>query len=161
MRALPGWREPQSAFFVWNALAFYRHFAGQYAPAIRAAEKAYVFAVSARFAYGRVLAQDMIGHSAVLAGRIAYGTRALELAAALARNDGTAMSDERALAIYDTERVARANRVVAAARRNGWMFHLTGTAALARNVVMRHMPAERVMAGYDWVYGWRGSETER
>ena len=86
---------------------------------------------------------------------------AWELAAALARDDRPAGNEERALATYDMERVTRANRVVAAARRNGWMFHLTAPAALARNMVMRHMPAERAMAGYDWVYGWRGSETER
>ncbi|MGD9801798.1 MAG: FAD-dependent monooxygenase [Hyphomicrobiaceae bacterium] len=60
-----------------------------------------------------------------------------------------------ALAAYATARTDRSRRVVAAARRNGTIFHLSGPAAIARNVAMRVMSGERVMAGYDWVYGWR------
>lgn len=60
-----------------------------------------------------------------------------------------------ALSAYETARVARSRRVVAAARRNGIIFHLSGPAAFARNAAMRVLPGERIMAGYDWVYGWR------
>lgn len=60
-----------------------------------------------------------------------------------------------ALATYETARADRSRRVVAAARRNGTIFHLGGGAAIARNAAMRAMSGERVMAGYDWVYGWR------
>ncbi len=62
------------------------------------------------------------------------------------------------LAAYERARADRSRRVVAAARRNGMMFHLGGPAAFARNAAMRLLPGERVMAGYDWVYGWRPEE---
>lgn len=86
------------------------------------------------------------------------GSLALEdawtLATAIAgvANDGTIPA---ALAAYSQTRSARTRRVVAAARRNGRIFHLSGAAALARNAVMRLAPPERVMASYDWLYGWR------
>lgn len=60
-----------------------------------------------------------------------------------------------ALAAYELARADRSRRVVAAARRNGIVFHLHGPAATARNAAMRFLSGERVMAGYDWVYGWQ------
>ena len=52
------------------------------------------------------------------------------------------------------ERRPRARRVQDAARRNGRIYHLSGAMAAARNLVLGH-PAERLMASYDWLYGWR------
>jgi salicylate hydroxylase len=46
-------------------------------------------------------------------------------------------------------------RVARASRRNGRIFHLSGPQAAARNLVLRHVPAHRLMARYDWLYGWR------
>jgi salicylate hydroxylase len=63
-----------------------------------------------------------------------------------------------ALAAYETQRATRSRHVVAAARRNGLIFHLSGLAALARNAAMHLMPGERIMAAYDWVYAWRPDE---
>lgn len=63
------------------------------------------------------------------------------------------------LSAYETARVVRSRRIVAAARRNGLVFHLSGPAAFARNTAMRVLSGERVMAGYDWVYGWRPPES--
>ncbi|MDX2158733.1 MAG: FAD-dependent monooxygenase [Hyphomicrobiaceae bacterium] len=60
-----------------------------------------------------------------------------------------------ALVNYQMLRARRARQVVAAARRNGFVFHLAGPAAWARNATMRAIGGARVMAGYDWVYGWR------
>jgi salicylate hydroxylase len=86
------------------------------------------------------------------------GALALEdaatLAACLARVGGRAEVPA-ALADYEGRRATRSQRVVAAARRNGLVFHLSGPAALARNAAMRLMSGERIMATYDWVYGWR------
>ncbi len=85
------------------------------------------------------------------------GSLALEdawtLAAALARISDRAAIPQ-ALKAYESARRDRTRRVVAAARRNGQVFHLSGAAALARNMTMRLVPGERVMAGFDWVYGW-------
>ncbi len=59
------------------------------------------------------------------------------------------------LARYDAMRRPRAARVVDASARNGTIYHLDGAMALARNTVMRTAPAARLMATYDWLYGYR------
>lgn len=60
-----------------------------------------------------------------------------------------------ALLRYQHRRRPRVVQVVRASRRNGEVYHLKGPAAAARNVVLRHVPAHRLMARYDWLYGWR------
>lgn len=60
-----------------------------------------------------------------------------------------------ALAVYARDRMARADRVVAASRENGRIFHMNGVMAAARNAAMRLMPPQRAMARYDWVYAWQ------
>jgi salicylate hydroxylase len=77
---------------------------------------------------------------------------ALVVADALAgaRDDPTG-----ALRAYETARRHRVDAIEAASRRNGRIFHLSGPAALARNLAMAAVPATRLMARYDWVYGWR------
>ncbi len=59
-----------------------------------------------------------------------------------------------ALLRYELNRRARVIRVQAASRRNGQIYQMKGLMAAARNGVLRSLPAERVMAGYDWLYGW-------
>jgi salicylate hydroxylase len=63
--------------------------------------------------------------------------------------------DTRALAWYGRRRRARAARVARASRRNGRIYHLSGAAAAARNLVLRNVPPQRLMAGFDWLYRWR------
>jgi salicylate hydroxylase len=84
------------------------------------------------------------------------GSLALEDAVTLADALGGVGDDiERALAAYEQARRAHTARVMATARRNGRVYHLSGIAALARNAVLRALSPERIMAGYDWVYGWK------
>lgn len=86
------------------------------------------------------------------------GVLALEDAATLATALAGATTDAAipgALAAYEAARADRSRRVVATARRNGMIFHLSGPAAIARNTAMRLLPGTRVMAHYDWVYGWQ------
>lgn len=84
------------------------------------------------------------------------GSLALEDAVTLAGALAGAGDDiEGALASYETARRPRTAQVMAAARRNGRVYHLSGVAALARNAVLHTLPPERLMARYDWVYGWR------
>jgi salicylate hydroxylase len=59
------------------------------------------------------------------------------------------------LAWYGRRRRARAARVARASRRNGRIYHLAGVAAVARNLVLRNVPPQRLMARYDWLYRWR------
>jgi salicylate hydroxylase len=84
------------------------------------------------------------------------GSLALEDAVTLASALAGAGEDiAGALAAYEQARRARTARVMAAARRNGRAYHLSGVAALARNAALRAVPPKRIMAGYDWIYGWR------
>ena len=83
------------------------------------------------------------------------GVLALEDAVVLA---GVLASGERAApdALQDYQRLrrARAERIAAASRRNGRIYHLDGLAAAARNASLRLIPGQRLMSGYDWIYGW-------
>ncbi len=60
-----------------------------------------------------------------------------------------------AFGAYERRRGARALRVARASLQNGRIYHLSGALARARNLVLRHAAPERLMARYDWLYGWR------
>lgn len=60
-----------------------------------------------------------------------------------------------AFRVYAAARQARAHRVVRASRRNGILYHLTGPAAIARNLAIAWMEPERLIGGYDWLYAYR------
>lgn len=84
------------------------------------------------------------------------GVMALEDAVVLAHAIATDRRDPaRAIAAYATARRRRVDAIVATSRQNGRIFHLSGPAAIARNIAMAMAPATRLMARYDWVYGWR------
>lgn len=56
---------------------------------------------------------------------------------------------------YARERRSRVARVQRAARRNGMIYHLTGPMAYARDLAIKAMGAQRVLARQDWIYDWR------
>lgn len=58
-------------------------------------------------------------------------------------------------AAYASGRRERVTKVAAASRRNGRIYHLGGLPAVARNAALRLIAGEQVMAGYDWLYGWK------
>jgi salicylate hydroxylase len=60
-----------------------------------------------------------------------------------------------ALKRYARLRRARVARVQRAARRNGGVYHLTGATAYARDLVIRAIGAQRLLARQDWIYDWR------
>jgi salicylate hydroxylase len=49
-------------------------------------------------------------------------------------------------------RVARIQRI---ARRNGTIYHLTGPLALARDLTIKTLGANRLLARQNWIYDWR------
>lgn len=61
---------------------------------------------------------------------------------------------DKAFRAYEAARRPRTRRVVDAATRNGRLYHLTGLAAAARNRVLRWSPPDRLIASYDWLYGY-------
>lgn len=84
------------------------------------------------------------------------GVMALEDAVVLAAHLKTATPDElpKQLAAYARIRQPRTQRVMAASARNGRIYHLTGPMRMARNAVLQWTPPDRLMAKYNWLYGW-------
>jgi salicylate hydroxylase len=60
-----------------------------------------------------------------------------------------------ALKRYAKLRRSRVARMQRAARRNGMIYHLTGPAALARDLAIKAIGARRMLARQDWIYNWR------
>jgi salicylate hydroxylase len=56
---------------------------------------------------------------------------------------------------YAQLRRARVARVQRTARRNGAIYHLTGPLARARDLAIKAMGANHMLARQDWIYGWR------
>ena len=77
-------------FFVHQAIGLVRHFTGRIRSAVRHAQAARRLATEARFAYGRMLAMDLLGHGLVAKGEIHAGISILEQSAELAGSLGLA-----------------------------------------------------------------------
>ena len=56
---------------------------------------------------------------------------------------------------YARLRRPRVTQVQRTARRNGMIYHLTGPAALARDLAIKAIGATRMLARQDWIYDWR------
>jgi salicylate hydroxylase len=81
---------------------------------------------------------------------------AIEDAAVLAGALAEAPDDAAtALRRYERTRAARTARVQRAARRNDAVYHLPWPASVARNFAMGAMGNDRLLAHYDWIYGWK------
>jgi salicylate hydroxylase len=78
--------------------------------------------------------------------------QAIEDAAALARSLADSPSIETGLATYEHMRHSRAARVQETSRKQVGLYHLTGPAALARNMAMKLMGPQRLLKRYDWLY---------
>jgi salicylate hydroxylase len=70
-----------------------------------------------------------------------------------ARDDNAAISA--AMQRYARLRQPRVARVQRAARQAGRIYHLAGPLALARDLTIKAMGAERVLARQNWIYDWR------
>ena len=84
------------------------------------------------------------------------GVMALEDAVTLARLVTATPDAPTAFRQFEAIRRPRRQRMIDTAARNGRIYHLDGPLALARNLALRAMSGERVIAGYDWLYGYRG-----
>lgn len=84
------------------------------------------------------------------------GVLALEDAITIAQCLARGWSDPpAALVDYERRRRARAIAVQDGSRDNGRIYHMGGMMALARNTVLRATPPHRLLARYDWLYGWK------
>ena len=77
---------------------------------------------------------------------------AAALGAAFMPRSWQEVSITRGLADYERKRHARASRVQSASRKQGMIYHLAGPAALVRDMGMRALPPDMVMARFDWLY---------
>ena len=82
--------------------------------------------------------------------------QAIEDAGALGRAFGRTQEVRTALADYEGARRRRAGDVVLASRRQGAIYHMTGPLAFARDLTMRSLSPQMMMARLDWLYGYRG-----
>lgn len=85
---------------------------------------------------------------------------AIEDAAVLAKTLSESPADTitdipAALKRYGRQRRGRVLRVQRAARQQGRIYHLTGAMALARDLAIRAMGPERMLARQSWIYDWR------
>jgi len=85
---------------------------------------------------------------------------AIEDAAVLARHlsPETAESTDgiiAALKQYGRARQARVRRVQRTARQQGRIYHFSGPLAIGRDLAIRALGPERLLARQDWIYGWR------
>jgi salicylate hydroxylase len=85
---------------------------------------------------------------------------AIEDAAVLAKCLGESQNEggptiAGALQRYAGLRRSRVARVQRAARHAGRIYHLTGPAAFARDLAIRAMGPQRMLARQDWIYDWR------
>jgi salicylate hydroxylase len=85
---------------------------------------------------------------------------AIEDAAVLAKCLGETNSEggpsiPSAMQRYARLRRPRVSRVQRAARQSGRIYHLAGAAALARDLAIRLLGENRVLARQDWIYDWR------
>jgi 2-polyprenyl-6-methoxyphenol hydroxylase-like FAD-dependent oxidoreductase len=81
--------------------------------------------------------------------------------AALAIEDAVALADSlvesrgdvvRAFPLYEAARKSRVRRVALRSERNGKHYHMAGALRVARNLMLRHRPGERLLARLDWLY---------
>jgi salicylate hydroxylase len=81
---------------------------------------------------------------------------AIEDAAILAKELGqTPDKPAAALRRYEAARRRRTARVQRAARRNGAIYHMGGAEAFLRSLAMLAMGGRRIVARYNWLYGWK------
>jgi salicylate hydroxylase len=81
---------------------------------------------------------------------------AIEDAAVLAQRLADTRDDPAgAMRRYQRQRRLRTARAQRAARRNGVVYQLGGPGAFLRTLALTAIGGERLLARYDWLYGWR------
>ncbi len=101
-------------------------------------------------------AHPMLPHLAQ--GRVLALEDAIVLADCLGAHPG---DEAHAFRVYEALRCSRAARVQRMSRLNGRIYHLGPPLAWARNAVLRVLSGERLMASYDWLYGWQAGGVEQ
>jgi len=64
---------------------------------------------------------------------------------------------DRALQVYQQNRIVRTARIVLSGREMGRLFHATGVERLIRNSLWKGRSQERYFDAIDWLYGWNAT----
>ena len=89
------------------------------------------------------------------------GVMALEDAVTLADALQTSRDGvEAAFAEYERRRKPRIARLLTASAENGRIYQYAGMMSRLRDLAMRVVPPQRLLARYDWLYGWRPPHAE-
>ena len=103
---------------------------------------------------GRVALLGDAGHA--MLPFVAQGAAmAIEDAAVLASCLRGADDVPSALSEYEEARRVRVDKVMRTASENDRIYHLGYPASLARDAVLARMPPEKMLARYDWLFGWK------
>jgi salicylate hydroxylase len=78
---------------------------------------------------------------------------AIVLAKSLKESGG---DPSRSFPLYEVARRDRARRVARRSERNGKHYHVSGALRVARNLMLRHRPGERLLSRFDWLYAEAG-----
>jgi salicylate hydroxylase len=81
--------------------------------------------------------------------------QAIEDAAVLSKCLSNGNQKQDALNAFEKARLSRVKRVVKTARRNGQIYHLSGIAAMVRNLGISNISGEKLLAKQDWIYRWK------
>ena len=159
----PGWSAPGDSAEVINAFpaSCWPNMARMILGAVNAWQKWALFGVPEGCAWSKgsiALLGDAV--HAMLPFAAQGAGMAIEDAAVLAQHlSGKAMESTAGIAAalehYGRVRRARVMQVQRAARRQGRIYHLTGLAALARDLTIRALGPKFMLARQDWIYGWR------
>ena len=66
-----------------------------------------------------------------------------------------------AFAQYESQRRARATHVMKTAKKLGKIYHMKGFMRQARNAVLARKKPEKLLADYDWLYGFEISQPSK
>jgi salicylate hydroxylase len=66
-------------------------------------------------------------------------------------------ADASAFLSFAAERHRRAGRVQRASALQGRIYHLPRPLSFGRDCLLRCVPGSRLMARFDWLYGWPGT----
>jgi tetratricopeptide (TPR) repeat protein len=80
LRTVHNAQSDREKFFIYQGMGFYRYFNGRFRRARHYAESAHKAARSAKFTYGEVLSEDLLGHCRVRTGEILQGLNNLKSA---------------------------------------------------------------------------------
>ncbi len=106
---------PLTRFFVFQGIAFYLYFTGQFFRAVEFAQKSFAASLESGNLFHRLLAQDLLGHCFVQTGEIHLGQDHLQQATQIAReidNEAFVAATQTSVLLYDAQFARRQKTII-------------------------------------------------